>query len=138
MSTLAGSTNTSFSGQEGVVASTTSTGNTSALTNAINYTPSNSPGIYRLSFFDDITAFTSGSHTWSLSYKDASGTAITDQVPTLQQATGNVVFNPGAVGRYTGSVTFQIDKSATAITLSTTGAGLVGTYNFAAILERLL
>lgn len=124
------------------VASYSTTGNTAAVTNGISFTPPAKAGTYRLSATVDVTAWTTpASFTITGAYKDASGTARTDTFAVArdtgtQPAAGAIT----AISRWHGqSLLLQIDNSATAITLSTTGT-FTGSpvYNLAGVLEQLV
>lgn len=121
-------------------ASYSTTGNTGAVTNAINYTPPATAGLYRLEAFIDVTAWTTpASFDPVITYKCATGTAHTDIMGLRLGSSGANAAHVTSVDRFHAyPYLIQIDNSATAITLSTVGT-FTGSpvYNLAATLERL-
>jgi hypothetical protein len=122
------------------VALDSETGLSAARTNAINYTPIASAGLYRLSVVVDVTAWTTpATFTIAVTYKDASGNSRTETLQVVRGSTGAAAAAITAVDRWYAELPLiQIDNSATAITVSTTGT-FTGSpvYNLAAVLERL-
>ncbi len=115
------------------------TGNTGAVTNAINYTPAAVSGTYELIGVVNVTAWTTPA-TFSVvaTYKDASGNARTDTAMVVRGSTGANAAAVTAVDRwYFTFPAIDIDATATAITLSTTGT-FTGSpvYNLQATLRR--
>ena len=124
-----------------IMVSSSATGLTAADTNRINYTPTAFAGIFRLSW--DVDVRTSTTHNFTLvgGWKDASAAAISQTLGGFDKAgTGLVagaITNVIGAGVYYGVCVFDIDSSATAITLSTSGTFTTVTYNIAAVLEQL-
>jgi hypothetical protein len=117
------------------------TGNNIAVTNAINYTPPATAGTYRLTFTVDTRVATTDNFYVVATWKDAAGTARSQTIGG-SNAVGSAlvagaITNTIGTGTYYGSVLFQIDNSATAITLSTVGTFTTVTYDLAATLEQL-
>src|SRR5262249_31796430 len=106
-----------------IVAGSETTGNTAAVTNAINYTPAAASSTYSLSGVVNMTAWTTpATFTVAITYKDASGNARTDTALVIRGSTGASAAAVTAVDRwYFIFPAIDIDSSATAITLSTTG-----------------
>lgn len=127
-------------GHAAIYGSYSTTGNTGAVTNAINYTPPATAGRYRLTGVVDVTAWTTpASFTVVAVYKDDSGTTRTETLAVTRGSTGVVAAAVTTVDRYYFSLPlFAINNAATAITLSTTGT-FTGTpvYNLSAVLEQL-
>lgn len=123
-----------------IVAVSEATGLSAADTNRINYTPAAASGTYRLIGVVNVTAWaTPASFTVAATYKDASGNARTDTALVVRGSTGASAAAVTAVDRwYYSFPAIDIDNSATAITVSTTGT-FTGTpaYNHAAVLERI-
>lgn len=148
VSVASGKTITSYNGMttagQGVppiVATVNLTGQTSAQTNAINFTPPAATGVYRVGILYRPTATgASTSVGFTLAYKDSTGSVSLTTIPFGDAATTSLAAPPfantSAANKY-ATYTFQIDNSATAITLSTTGTFTGTTYNLAAWLERL-
>ncbi len=117
------------------------TGKTAAVTNAINYTPPATAGRYRLSWVVTATTSTTDSFTVVIAFKDATGTAISQNSggfdPNGTALVAGAITNTLGNGVYYGSMYFDIDNSATAITLSTAGTFTTVTYNLSATLEQL-
>jgi hypothetical protein len=100
-----------------------STGNTGAVSNAINFTPGPFSATYRIFASVDVTAWTTpASFTIVITYKDASGNARAETLALVRGSTGATATAITAVDRwYAIAPLIQIDNSGTAITLSTTG-----------------
>jgi hypothetical protein len=116
-----------------------STGNTGAVTNAINYTPPAVAGMYRLSAMVNVTAWTTpASFTLLATYKDASGGSASITLATFEGDGTNSAAIDEVENFFAVPIPFQIDNSATAITLSTSGT-FTGSpvYNLAAALENV-
>lgn len=114
------------------------TGNTAAVTNAINYTPASTSSTYEIVGVVNVTAWaTPATFTVAVTYKDASGNARTDTALVVR-GTGATAAAVTAVDRwYFHFPAIDIDNSGTAITLSTTGT-FTGSpvYNLQADLRR--
>lgn len=127
-------------GVPGLYASYSTTGNTAAVTNAINYAPPATAGRYRISGVVNMTAWTTPSVgiTVVVTYKDDSGTARTETLGVVRGSTGAAVAAVTAIDRwYFELPLLAIDNSATAITVSTAGT-FTGSpvYNLSAVLEQ--
>lgn len=121
-----------------IVATSTSTGNAALVTNAINFTPPATAGTYRISTYVNVRTSAAVNMTVTVAYKDAASVARSELVALNQQNTATVVVNMNnTAARFTGSYDFQIDNSATAITLSTTGTTMT-VYDLTAVLEQLI
>ena len=124
-----------------ILATSSTTGNVAAVTNAINFTPPKSTGLYRVNSYTDVTAWTTpASFTVAIVHKDASGNTITvtpSQTEGDGSASGSALIDEVETFIAIPYV-FQIDATGTAITVSTTGT-FTGSpvYNFAAVLEQL-
>jgi hypothetical protein len=121
------------------VASYSQTGKTVAVTNAINYSPVAKAGTYRMSGLVNVTAWTTpASFTVVVTYKDASGNSASITMSMFEDDGTNSAAVDEVANFFCTPMTFQIDASATAITLSTTGT-FTGSpvYNLAAVLEQL-
>lgn len=120
---------------------TSSTGNTGALSNVISYTPPVTGGTYRILAMVDVTAWTTpASFTVQAAYKDGTGNARTETLALARGSTGAIAAAITAIDRwYSIPIIVQVDSSQTAITVSTAGT-FTGSpvYNFAATLERLI
>lgn len=131
---------TAGGGIPAVYASYSTTANTGAVTNAINYTPPATAGRYRISGIVNMTAWTTpASFTVAVTYKDDSGNARTETMTVSRGSTGATAAAITAVDRwYFELPLFAIDNSATAITVSTTGT-FTGSpsYNLSVILEQV-
>ena len=116
------------------------TGLTGADTNRINYTPAATAAAYRVTGVVNVTAWTTpASFTVACTYKDASGNARTDTALVIRGSTGASAAAITAVDRwYYVFTNVDIDNSATAITVSTTGT-FTGSpvYNHSVILEKV-
>lgn len=116
------------------------TGQTGAVTNHINYTPAAAVGTYRITGVVNVTAWTTpATFTVAVTYKDASGNARTDTALVIRGSSGASAAAITAIDRwYFEFAGIDIDNSATAITLSTTGT-FTGSpvYNLSATLERI-
>lgn len=128
-------------GVPAIYAVASSTANAAAVTNAINYTPPAAAGRYRLSWVVDVTTATTHSFTVVGTWKNATGAAISQNLGGFDKngtsLVAGAITNVIGTGVYSGSVLFQIDNSATAITISTAGTFTTVAYNFAASLEQL-
>ncbi len=128
-------------GVPAIYATYSTTGNTAAVTNAINYTPPATAGRYRLSWVVTCTAATTDSFTVVATWKDASGNARTQNLggfdPAGTALVAGAITNTIGTGAYYGDAMVAIDNSATAITLSTAGTFTTVTYNLSATLEQL-
>ncbi len=123
------------------VASQSLTAQAAAVTNTINYTPAAAAGIYEVVWTVDTTTATTDSFTVVITWKNATGTARSQNSGGFDiNGTGLVagaITNTIGAGAYYGSMVIQIDNSATAITLSTAGTFTTVTYNLAASLRIL-
>lgn len=124
-----------------IYASYSTTGNTDAVANAINYTPPATAGRYCITAYVNVRVWTTpASFTVAFSYTDALGNARTDTMAVANGA-GTVPAAGAitAVNRWYGQTScFQVDNSATAITLSTTGTFTGSpTYDMAAFLAQV-
>lgn len=121
--TSLGGINTTGFGVPPIVASYETTGNSGAVTNAINYTPAAASSTYEMIGVVNVTAWTTpASFTVTITYKDASGNSRTDTALVIRGSTGATAAAVTAVDRwYFNFPAIDIDNSATAITLSTTG-----------------
>lgn len=128
-------------GVPAIVAATNLTAQNAALASTINYTPPASVGVYRVRFLYRPTATgASTSVGITLAFKDSTGPVSLTTIPVMTTNSTALVLPPFANTGATfaiGQWDFQIDNSATAITLSTTGTFTGTTYNFAATLEQL-
>lgn len=126
-------------GAPAIVALFSATGKTAAVTNAINFIPPAVAGIYRLTAYVDVTAWTTpASFTLAATFNNPEGTGKTVTMATNEDD-GTVSALIDEVSGFAGvPFIFGIDATATAITLSTTGT-FTGSpvYDFFAILERL-
>ena len=124
-----------------VAAPTTLTAQAAAVTNFINFTPPAAVGDYMIVWAVDTTAATTDSFTVVVTYTNSTGTARTQNSGGFDKnGTGLVagaITNVIGVGNYYGSMTFSIDNSATAITVSTAGTFTTVTYNLTAKLYRI-
>lgn len=122
------------------VASGAATGLTAADTNRINFTPPATATTYEMvGVVNMISWGTPASFTVVIGYKDASGNARVDTAFLIRGSNGATAAAVTAVDRwYFSFPAIDIDNSATAITLSTTGT-FTGTpvYNIAAALRRI-
>lgn len=127
-------------GASPITAVSEATGLTAADTNRINYTPAAASSSYSINGVVNVTAWTTpASFTVALTYKDASGNARTDTAAVTRGSTGAAAAAITAVDRwYYDFPLIDIDNSATAITVSTTGT-FTGSpvYNHAVCLNRL-
>jgi len=123
-----------------IIAVAETTGLTGADTNRINYTPAAASSTYELSGVVNVTAWaTPASFTVVTTYKDASGNSRTDTALVVRGSTGASAAAVTAIDRwYFNFPAIDIDNSATAITLSTTGT-FTGSpvYNFQGTLRRV-
>lgn len=121
-----------------VVASYSTEGNSALVSNAINYTPPAAAGTYRISvFINVVTPNALGSMAATLTYDDAGGGEQSYAMQLHQQGSITSVNNLGnTTAVFSGEQIFQIDNSADAITLSTTGTTETD-YDMAIILEQL-
>jgi hypothetical protein len=133
--------NTQGLGVPAVYASFSSTANTGVVTNAINYSPPATAGSYRLCWQVDTTISTTNNFHVVGTWKDASGNARSQTLggtdPAGNALVAGAITNTIGTGVYSGCTEFQIDNSATAITLSTSGTFTTVTYNIDATLEQL-
>jgi hypothetical protein len=116
-----------------VSAPATATGLVAANTNFINFTPPAAAGVYEIKWAVDTTTATTDTFTVVVTYKNATGTARTQNSGGFDKAgtslvAGAITSTIGA-GNYYGSMMFSIDNSATPITLSTAGTFTTVTYN---------
>lgn len=121
-----------------VVAAYSTTGNTGAVTNAINYTPPASARRYKISGLVNVISWTTpATFTVVVTYKDDSGNARTETLQVIRGSTGAAAAAITAVDRwYFELPLLAIDASAVAITVSTTGTFTgTPTYNLSAVLE---
>jgi hypothetical protein len=123
-----------------VMASYSTTGNTGAVTNAINFTPPALSGTYRLSGYLNMTAWTTPA-TFNVlgNWKDQGGSGATSKLLLIDMITNSTTVSVTAAHYYViPPHLFTIDTSATAITVSTNGT-FTGSpvYNLAAILEQV-
>ncbi len=119
-----------------------STGLTGASINFIDYTPPAAAGRYRISWAIDTTTATTDSFTVVVTWKNATGTARSQNSGGFDKngsalVAGAITSAIGA-GAYYGSMMIDIDNSATAITLSTAGTFTTVVYNLGATLEQLV
>lgn len=118
-----------------------STANAAAVANAINYTPPAAAGIWRITWEIDATTSTADSFHLVATWKGATGDALSQTLGGSDSAgtalAAGAITNVIGNGAYYGSITFAVDSSGTAITLSTVGTFTTVAYNFAATLERL-
>ena len=125
-----------------IVAQSAATALNAADTNRINYTPPAVAGVYRLTYEVDVTTATTDNFHFVGTWKGATGDALSQTLGGSDKlGTGLIagaITNTIGVGAYYGSVTFAIDNSGTAITLSTVGTFTTVVYNITAILERLV
>jgi hypothetical protein len=127
-------------GVPAIYGSYSTTGNTGAITNAINYTPPASAGRYRICGVVNVTAWTTpASFTVVVTYKDDSGTTQTETLQLIRGTTGAAATAITAIDRWYFTLpVFAINNAATAITVSTTGTFTGSpTYNLSVILEQL-
>ena len=116
-----------------VASPATATGLVAANTNFINFIPPAAAGVYEIKWAVDTTTATTDTFTVVVTYKNATGTARSQNSGGFDKAGTSLV--AGAItsvigaGNYTGSMMFSIDNSATAITLSTAGTFTTVTYN---------
>lgn len=99
-------------------------GLTGAVTNAINYVPPATSGFYRLTVFVNVDAWTTpASFTVTVTYKDNNGTARSDNITFSRgSSAGTMAGAITAIDRWNGiPMSFLIDGSATAITVSSSG-----------------
>jgi hypothetical protein len=124
-------------GVPAIYAVASSVGNAALVANAINYVPPATAGTYRISAYVNVRTAAAVNMTVTVTYKDAAGVARSELLTLQQQNTAtNVVNMNNTAGRFTGSYIFQIDNSATAVTVSTTGTTMT-LYDLAATLEQL-
>lgn len=124
-------------GVPAIYAVASSVGNAALVANAINYVPPAAAGTYRISAYVNVRTAAAVNMTVTVTYKDAAGVARSELLTLQQQNTAtNVVNMNNTAGRFTGQYIFQIDNSATAITVSTTGTTMT-LYDLAATLEQL-
>jgi hypothetical protein len=132
---------TAGTGVPAIYGSYSTTGNTGAVSNAINFTPQGVASRYRLSWSIDVTTATSHNFHLVGTWKDASGIARSQTLggsdPAGNALVAGAITNAIGAGVYYGSVVFSIDNSATAITISTAGTFTTTVYNFDAILQQL-
>lgn len=132
---------TTGGGVPAIYASYSTTGNTAAVTNAINYTPPATAGRYRLSWTVGVTASVTHSFTVVATWKDDSGNTISQNLggssPSANALVTGSITNVIGTGVYYGSAILAINNGATAITLSTAGTFTSVTYNLSATLEQL-
>lgn len=120
----------------------THAGKTSADSNAINYTPPATAGTYRLNAWFRATTATTFTITVGVTFTDEHGTAQSFNLsflPAAGTAIVNSLTNSAASTTFQQAIplTFSIDSSATAITLSTAGTFTTVTYDWGATLEQL-
>jgi hypothetical protein len=123
-----------------IYASYSTTANTAAVTNAINYTPPATAGRYRMCGLVNVTAWTTpATFTVVVTYTDDSGTARTETLQLIRGSTGAAATAITAIDRwYFILPLFAINNGAVAITLSTSGT-FTGSpsYNLSGTLEQL-
>ena len=132
---------TTGNGVPAIFASYSTTGQTGAVSNAINYTPPSTAGTYRMGWSVDVTTATTLNFTIVATWKDASGNSISQTLGGFDKS-GNAlvagaITNTIGTGVYYGSVVFSINNGGTAITLSTSGTFTSVVYNLTATLEQL-
>ncbi|MGD0645912.1 MAG: hypothetical protein ABSA75_13480 [Candidatus Bathyarchaeia archaeon] len=112
-------------------------GKAALVANAINYTPPAVAGTYRLFVNVNVHTAAASNMAVTVTFKDAGGNAQSF-VLTLLLVASTTVYNQinNVTGIYYASLIFQIDNSATAITVSTTGTTMT-LYDFAATLEQV-
>ena len=112
-----------------------------AITNGVDYTPAAAIGAYRLNIVVDCTVGTTSSFAVVVGYTDFEGTAHTDTVTLFPSTTPGAFLLNGLVVAagwyYAFPLYFEIDNSATPITLSTTGTFTTVTYFLRAVLEKI-
>lgn len=128
---------TAGAGLAAIFASFTTVGVAALQSNIINYTPPATAGTYRVSVFVNVRTAAAVNMTVTVTYKDGAGVARSETMPLNQQGTATTVINMNnTAARFTGQYIFQIDNSATAITVSTTGTTMT-LYDLAVVLEQL-
>jgi parallel beta-helix repeat protein len=113
---------------------------TAAVPNAINYTPPLAAGMYQVIGIVNVTGWTTpASFTLVLAYKDASGNARNPNLNCVRSGGGESTAINAVDQWYSQPYFFQIDNSATPITVSTAGT-FTGSpvYNLGVILQRYL
>jgi len=98
-------------------------GNAALVSNAINYPPPAAAGIYLLYVWVNVRTAAAVNMSVTVTYKDGASVARSEaMVLLLQNISQTPIINMNNVlGRFVGFLLFQIDNSATAITVSTTG-----------------
>lgn len=112
-------------------------------TNFLNFSPPATAGTYRINVLVDISVSTTHSFSANLVYTDNLGTSRTVVMsgfsPIGTAIAAGLMTNAIGAGTYSlVPLTFSIDNSATAITLSTVGTFTTVTYTLTVVLEQLI
>ncbi len=112
-------------------------GKAALVANAINYTPPAKAGTYRLAVEVNVHTAVASNMAVTVTFTDAGGNGQSF-VLTLLLVASTTIYNQinNVTGIYYADLIFQIDNSATAITVSTTGTTQT-LYDLAATLEQL-
>lgn len=109
-------------------------------TSVLTLTPPAEVGTYRVNFVMSLSAATSATIGWTMTWKDSNGAA---QSPTnlslIQSGTAApaLTFTTSAAGNYHGTAVIDVDNSATAIVVKTTFSGTSFAGKASATIERI-
>jgi hypothetical protein len=123
-----------------IYAVTSQKSETAADTSVLTLTPPAEVGTYRVNFVMSLSAATSATIGWTMTWKDSNGTA---QSPTnlslIQSGTAApaLTFTTSAAGNYHGTAIIDVDSSATAIVVKTTFSGTSFAGKASATIERI-